>query len=258
MPRGKKRDANAIQVTVRPNTEGTKKSKTTVTKGGYTSRKKYYAKVNGQSKTRTVNLQYSTILSTPYTRNTVSSQVTTGNDITTLQPMGRDQMFALYDKVYVKSAVQEAYVSVPIASLAAGSFKTGTFIVNHWVDGNSSASASLAESTQRCLSHDGNHFVRIMEAIEGGNGSSIGTQAYLNGVPIHSKISGGTKSITHRGFDDPDLAHNSAGAPVTSWYFHLEMYPNDAAGTQSYTDCDVEKLTNFECVFFDPKELAVS
>jgi len=258
MPKGRKRDANSIQVTVRPNTEGTKKSKTTVTKGGYTSRKKYYAKVNGQSKTRTCDLQYSAIISTPYTKNTLASQITTGNDITTLQPMGRDQMFAMYDKVYVKSATQEAYVMMPVATQPGGSYEQASFIVNHWVDGNSSASASLAESTQRCLSHDGNHIVKAIYAIEGGSGSTVGTQPYLNGVPIHSKISGGTKSITHRGFDDPDLAHGSAGTPTTMWYFHLEIYPNDNANTQVYLDTDVEKITKFECVFFDPKELAVS
>lgn len=254
MPKGRKRDANAISVTVRPNTDGVKKPKTSVTKGGYTSRKKYYAKVNGQSKTRTCDLVYSNVITTPMTKNTLTSQVTTGNDITTLQPMGRDQMFAMYDKVYVKSATQEAYVMMPVATQPGGAYEQASFIVNHWVDGNSSASASLAESTQRCLSHDGNHVIKYINSMN----ASATVQGYLNGMPIHSKISGGTKSITHRGFDDPDLAHGSAGTPTTMWYFHLEIYPNDNANTQVYLDTDVEKITKFECIFFDPKELAVS
>lgn len=253
MPRGRKRDANAIQVTVRPNTDGTKKSKTSVTKGGYTSRKKYYAKVNGQSKTRTCELVFSDLTHTPYTKNSLRTVQFPANDITTNQPMGRDQMFALYDKVYVKSAKQEVYICPPVVTPVTPS--TGAFIVNHWVDGNSSASATEAESTQRCLSHDGNHIVKYWS---GTNSNDAYYAATVNGVPIHSKIEGGTKSITHRGFDDPDLAHNSAGSPTTLWYFHLEIYPKDDVNSATFIDNDIQKITTFECVFFDPKELAVS
>lgn len=248
MPRGKKRDANAIQVTVRPNTDGTsKKAKTSY------SRKKVFTKVNKPGTTRTVQLVHCGNIDQALTRNAIAQTEFKANDIFTNQPMGRDQMFAMYDKCYVKSVSQDAYIGLPNCN--HDGFHLLEFVINHWIDNNPSASASLEESSERCISRDGKHIVKA-----GVKYDSDYDQNYNIHDTVHSYVEASTKRILNRGYEDPDNAQTSSGGPTALYYIHLEMYARTLAGdvTATFHEVHIEKTTKYECLFFDPKDLAVS
>jgi len=256
MPRGRKRDANAVQVTVRPNADGgsAKKTKTFNTKSRYSTSKKFFNKPSKNGTTRTVDLVGSYRAVKAVARNTIASIVQPANDINTIQPMGRDQMFAMYSKAYVKSAEQEVYLQLPMANNVGTNPMFVT--INHWCDNNGSASADEAESTQRCLSKDGKHIVKTRLPM---NASSSDQVAQVAEDVVHSKCMGTTMGVTHRGFNEPDASQTASSAPTLLWYFHLEIYVmNNTDSTQTYFDTQYSTVTNYNCIFWDPVELAVS
>lgn len=249
---GRKRDANAVQVTVRPNGDSTarmKKAKTSSTKK-YQSSKKYFVKPNVSGAKRAVELIGSILSNTAMSKNTICSVVTPANDIFTNQPMGRDQMFTMYNKAYVKGASQEAYVRIPNHS--QDNLYGWFFIVNHWCDNNANASASEAESTQRCLSKDGKHVVKCRGGLE--------STFFNNGVEdvIHTKVEDVTKKQTRLGFDEPDVHQTSGAAPDVKWYFHLEVYGTTQNADTFLFNMEYQTVNTYDTIFFDPVELAVS
>lgn len=246
MPRSRKRDANAVQVTVRPNNEGSKRS---ATKKNYTSNKKYFKKMSENGQKRSVELTNTFVGTTNLTVNTVATAAIAANDITTIQPMGRDQMFTIYNKCYVKDVSQDMYFRIPYS---ATSTRAITWIINHWVDNNSGTSATVQESSERCLSHDGKHVVKASYSADSGDDVNSTMEV------VHTHIEGGTKRIMNRGFDDPDLTCSAGSGPTSLWYIHYEVYPNEFAGTATFPSTDFERVTKFECIFYDPKELGVS
>jgi len=251
MPRSRKRDASAVSVTVRPNTDGgsSKKTKSVNTKSRYSSSKKYYNNPTKNGSTRTVELVGCYRTTKALTRNTVASIITPANDIFSVQPMGRDQMFAMYQKAYVKSTEQEAFVNVPTYGVNNG---LTTFIVNHWVDNQSATSADLQTSNERCLSKDGKHVVKTRHVLADGNDVGLVEDV------IHTKVEGTTMGITHRGFNEPDCSQGPTAGPTLLWYFHLEIYAVTDSGTVTYANVPYETVTRFNCIFWDPVELATS
>lgn len=237
MPRGRKREAG-VNVTVTP----MKKGKTMAQKT-YRSRKSVSTKISDNKVKRTVIMPYSSNNNAGMTANTIKSYVINANDIFTTQPMGRDQLFALYDRAYVKSSE----IEVLFCPTFTGSTGNKVSQMQVWADTNSSASASEAESVQRCLAHGGKHVVKTLL-----KQSDSGITMY---DPMKVKMMDYTKKVTGHGFESDELSQTSSAAPENKWYWHIEMIQDVDSDTFPpkllYT-------TNTEAVFYDPKELAVS
>lgn len=239
MARGRKREAGVI-VTATP----IKKRKQIT---GYQSRKKVSTKVSDNSQRRTVVMPYSAKSTTAITADTVSSTVLNGNDIFTLQPMGRDQMFGLFDKAYVKSSKLKVWVA---PSFQITDLTNDLFRLNVWCDTNSAASGSIVESTQRCEAHGGKTICKVLQtAYQSAVGVSI---AY--DTPMYIEMEAFTKQVTGHGFGSDELSQTNGAAPENKWYWHIEKY----GGVTSQENMLQEYILDFDTIFYDPKELNVS
>lgn len=226
---------------------GVKKKAKMSAKTSYRSRKSVSTKVSSNNSTRTVVMPYSSRNNAGMTAGTIKSYVVNANDIFTTQPMGRDQMFALYDKAYVKSSSIDVQF-VPNIRTSVSTCEAVQMMV--WCDTNSSASASEAESVQRCLAHGGKYVVRGYKT-NGDGADSWG----LVFEPMRASLSDYTKKVTGHGFGSDELSQTASAAPENKWYWHIE------AITQTDSPAEPPQLlyqVNFETLFYDPKELAVS
>lgn len=236
MARGRKREAGVI-VTATP----IKKSKKI---SGYQSRKKVSTKVSDNSQKRTVIMPYSAKSTASITADTILSVVLNANDIFTTQPMGRDQMFALFDKAYVKGSKLKVWVA---PFMQHTSEQNDLYRLNVWCDTNSTASGSIVESTQRCMAHGGKTVCKQIVV--------PASAAEYNAMtsPMYLEMEAYTKQVTGHGFESDELSQTASAAPENKWYWHIERY----SGYSSANNI-LEYVTESNTIFYDPKELAVS
>lgn len=163
------------------------------------------------------------------------------NDIHYNKPMGHDQYFSLFDHCYVKGG-RIKY------KFGCNTPNGAKFIINCWVDDNSVVSSSIFESTERCIAHNGQHHFAI-----------LGGDVPPGQKDISGSIKYSTKDVTHHGFENVDLSNTSSASPAMLYYFHFEIWnigitiANDGDNAISW-----EHSTEFDCLFYDPKELAIS
>jgi len=218
-----------------------KKARTSPAK--YKSRKSVATKISQNGKTRTVEMPWSRQSVFALTADTISSTVIAANDLYAVQPMGRDQMFALYDKAYVKGCEIEITFA-PGSDTASSS--SGLVQLNVWADTNPGASGSINESIQRCLAHGGKRDALMYTAKTDGDQSG-----FIR--PMKVTMSAFTKAITNHGMESDELSQLITGGPENKWYFHVEKVCN-----KNTEQCTMIEVAKFNTVFYDPKELAVS
>ena len=125
-------------------------------KSAYVSRKRNTELISSNTSKRTVIMPGSHNSTLSMGPNEVKHVLIQANNIYHTQPMGRDQMFAIYDRAYVKSSAIDVAWSPPAIWRESGA-NNGSYIaeLNVWCDTNANISVSQAESQQRCISHGG-------------------------------------------------------------------------------------------------------
>lgn len=166
------------------------------------------------------------------------SGVITCNDITTTdQPMGRDQMFTLFEKAYVKNFKFQA----AIGNNTSSSQLTACM----WIDDHNTTSSTKAQSIQRAKSHNGMVKDRFY-------GSSIGPGG------LYLSVSGNSFNELKSGFNEPDNWCTATTGPTNKYYAHIEIWNGSTALPATAAGLQVEFKSEYEVIYFDPVELATS
>jgi len=164
------------------------------------------------------------------------------NDISSngLQPMGRDQLFALFDKAYVKSV--NARINMGFNTSSA------QVVLAVWFDTVTTQTTSAPTAVERAMSHKG-----TVKYFNGGSN--------LNSTMHTVQATGYTKQLTGLGFKEGETICYEGTSPASDgqMYLHVEVWNIgttnlDANGSGLQINWDFV----YDTIFYDPKELAVS
>lgn len=159
------------------------------------------------------------------------------NDMQSCPYMGSDEYFALFTKAYIKRV--EGYVAISCNTSSA------ELHCNVWIDNENSDSASLAQSTQRCIAHGGTH----KTGYYGANQFNQGMKFDVNQSAF---------ALFKTGMGEPDNTQVATVAPVNKMYMHIEVWNGTTALAGDATGLQIDMVLKADCGFWDPKTLAVS
>lgn len=151
--------------------------------------------------------------------------------------MGSDEYFALFTKAYVKKVEGAILISCNTSS--------AELHCNVWLDNENSDSASMAQSSQRCLAHGGQHKTCYY-------GANQANQA------MKFDVNSSTYEIFHNGMGEPNNTQYIAAGPSNLMYLHIEVWNGTTALAADATGLQIEKIFKADVGFWDPKTLAVS
>lgn len=158
--------------------------------------------------------------------------------VTGIEPMGRDQLFGMYEEVFVKS-VRAKYKT-----------NCGTDNVNlqvcSWYDTNPSASTSGKHSAERCLSFGGNvDYVMLAGEQE---------------MPFRS-IYGSARKLQLADMKESDARCTAGTAPASMnlWYWHLEVNNlSTTAVPAAAGGLNISYYLEFDTVWIKPANITTS
>lgn len=153
------------------------------------------------------------------------------------QPLGFDQMTALYNSFYVESSS----IEVDQITLNAGtnSAVAGLGHVLVWADTNLSGASSWYNAHERC-------------AAAGGKVRRWNSTYNYSFSPLKLKAS--TKSILARG-EDQDTSGSASADPTTQWYWHIELWSEDVSVARVVA---LNLKVTYNAVWSEPVALASS
>lgn len=159
------------------------------------------------------------------------------NDLKNTPYMGSDQYYGLFKNAYVKSVGAKVSISCNTSS--------AQLTCNVWIDDNGASSTGIAQSSERCALHGGDHKV-------GYYGANVGARI------LTFDVSESTYNVFKSGLGEEDNKQDDATAPTNIMYLHIEVFAGTTALAADATGLQVEYMLRADVNFHNPVELNIS